>query len=46
MLQDYAKRTGDLEAVLKESHVSLLRQGASLMVTYFTPVLLDYLKEW
>mmetsp|Transcript_4558 Transcript_4558/g.5272 ORF Transcript_4558/g.5272 Transcript_4558/m.5272 type:complete len:330 (-) Transcript_4558:665-1654(-) len=41
MLRDYAmNRSGDLETVLKESHISLLRAGASILITYFTPELL------
>ncbi|GBG28226.1 Delta-aminolevulinic acid dehydratase [Hondaea fermentalgiana] len=46
MLQDYAKRAGDLESVLKESHVGLLRAGASILITYFTPELLDMIPKW
>lgn len=46
MLKDYAKRAGDLEQVLKESHVSMLRAGASVIVTYFTPELLDAIPKW
>ena len=46
MLKDYAARTGDLEAVLRESHIGLLRAGASILVTYFTPELLDLIPKW
>mmetsp|Transcript_21669 Transcript_21669/g.42559 ORF Transcript_21669/g.42559 Transcript_21669/m.42559 type:complete len:347 (-) Transcript_21669:143-1183(-) len=46
MLQDYAKRSGDLETVLKESHVGLVRAGASILITYYTPHLLEYLPKW
>lgn len=44
MLQDYAKRAGSIEAVLKESHTGLMRAGASIIVTYFTPILLDMIR--
>mmetsp|Transcript_3430 Transcript_3430/g.5243 ORF Transcript_3430/g.5243 Transcript_3430/m.5243 type:complete len:333 (+) Transcript_3430:64-1062(+) len=46
MLKDYAKRTGDLENVLRESHVGLLRAGASILITYFSPELLDLIPKW
>nr|AKG25419.1 HemB [Hematodinium sp. SG-2015] len=46
MLQDYAESTGDLGTVLKESHTSLVRAGATVLVTYFTPVLLDLIPTW
>jgi len=46
MLSDYAKRSGDLESVLRESHLGLLRAGASILITYFTPELLDYIPNW
>eukprot|EP00514_Thraustochytrium_sp_LLF1b_P002649 CAMPEP_0184526662 /NCGR_PEP_ID=MMETSP0198_2-20121128/10774_1 /TAXON_ID=1112570 /ORGANISM="Thraustochytrium sp., Strain LLF1b" /LENGTH=330 /DNA_ID=CAMNT_0026918249 /DNA_START=134 /DNA_END=1126 /DNA_ORIENTATION=- len=46
MLKDYAKRAGELESVLRESHVGLLRAGASILVTYFTPELLDLIPKW
>jgi len=46
MIKDYGDRTGDLESVLRESHVSMLRAGASILVTYFTPQLLDLIPKW
>jgi len=46
MLQDYATATGDLEGVLKESHTSIVRAGATILITYFTPALLDYIPSW
>lgn len=45
MLQDYAKRAGDLKAVLRESHIGLIRAGASILITYFTPILLQMIKD-
>mmetsp|Transcript_22318 Transcript_22318/g.27293 ORF Transcript_22318/g.27293 Transcript_22318/m.27293 type:complete len:335 (+) Transcript_22318:148-1152(+) len=46
MLRDYAmNRSGNLESVLKESHVGLLRAGASILITYFTPDLLRMYDE-
>lgn len=44
MLYDYAKRTKNLEAVVTESHCSLLRAGASVLITYFTPQILKNFK--
>jgi len=46
MLLDYAKRTNDLPSILHESHVGLLRAGASILITYFTPELLDLIPQW
>ena len=46
MLKDYGEATGCLENVLKESHVGLIRAGASIIVTYFTPALLDLIPNW
>jgi len=46
MLKDYGEATGTMDAVLKESHVGLLRAGASILITYFTPRLLDALRRW
>ena len=46
MLKDYGKRIGDLASVLRESHVSMLRAGASILITYFTPELLDLIPQW
>lgn len=42
MLQQYADSTGgDLQPVLRESHLGLVRAGASIIVTYFAPQLLE-----
>lgn len=46
MLKDYGEATGSLEAVLRESHVGLMRSGASILITYFTPLLLDAIPTW
>jgi len=46
MLYDYGTSTGSMEAVLKETHLGLLRAGANVIITYFTPLLLDMLREW
>lgn len=46
MLKDYGEATGSLEAVLREAHVGLLRAGASILITYFTPLLLDAIPTW
>lgn len=41
MLKDYAKRSGDLKGIVIESHISMLRAGASILITYFTPFILE-----
>jgi porphobilinogen synthase len=42
MLKQYAETCGgDLEPVLRESHLGLVRAGASIIVTYFAPQLLE-----
>jgi porphobilinogen synthase len=46
MLKDYGEATGCMENVLKESHIGLLRAGVSILITYFTPKLLDYIPSW
>ena len=46
MLRGYADRTNDLETVLRESHVSMLRAGATILITYFTPEILGFLPRW
>lgn len=46
MLHDYGLATNSLEQVVRESHLSLVRAGASVIVTYFTPYLLDSLPRW
>jgi porphobilinogen synthase len=45
MLKSYADRIGDLETVLKESHISMIRAGAQILITYFTPQLLQMIEE-
>lgn len=40
MLSDYGKSCGCLPDVLMEAHQSLLRAGADILITYFTPLLL------
>ncbi len=46
MLKDYGDLTGSLDDVIRESHVSLLRAGASILITYYTPRLLKLIPEW
>jgi porphobilinogen synthase len=46
MLKGYGSRIGDMESVLRESHIGLLRAGASIIVTYFAPELLDLIPKW
>jgi porphobilinogen synthase len=46
MLHDYGSSTGTLSEVVRESHLSLVRAGASVIVTYFTPQLLDEIPKW
>ena len=46
MLYDYGMSTESLSEVLRESHLSLVRAGASVIVTYFTPKLLDDIPNW
>jgi porphobilinogen synthase len=46
MLTDYGTNTGTMEAVVKESHVGMLRSGASILITYFTPMILDWIPGW
>lgn len=45
MLKGYGQQTGDLRSVVEESHLSLIRAGASILITYFAPEILDYLKS-
>ena len=45
MLQEYADATGSLD-VVREAHISLLRAGANVLITYFTPLILDNLHTW
>jgi porphobilinogen synthase len=46
MLHDYGSSTGSLSEIVRESHLSLVRSGASIIVTYFTPFLLDEIPKW
>ena len=46
MLRGYANQTKELEAVVKEAHISMLRAGATLLITYFTPEILEWLSNW
>lgn len=46
MLHDYGSATNSLDEVVRESHLSLVRAGASVIVTYFTPYLLDHMQRW
>jgi porphobilinogen synthase len=46
MLNDYGISTGTLSEVVRESHLSLLRAGASILVSYFTPKILGELDKW
>lgn len=45
MLQEYAEATGSLD-VVREAHISLLRAGANVLITYFTPLILNNLHKW
>ncbi|KAF4660662.1 hypothetical protein FOZ61_003853 [Perkinsus olseni] len=46
MLYDYGQATGDMNAVVREAHISLLRAGATVIITYFAPFILDNLNRW
>ncbi|KAF4677961.1 hypothetical protein FOL47_008065 [Perkinsus chesapeaki] len=46
MLYDYGQATGDMNSVVRESHISILRAGATVLITYFTPYILDNLHKW
>ena len=45
MLNDYGNATNSLQEIVHESHVSLVRAGASVLVTYFAPMLLATLNR-
>lgn len=46
MLHEAANaKVGDLRAIVEESMTSMLRAGASLILTYFTPELLQWIDE-
>jgi porphobilinogen synthase len=46
MIADYGNSTGSLEDVVRESHLSMLRAGASVLITYFTPFILERWTKW
>jgi porphobilinogen synthase len=46
MLSDYGNSTGSMEQVVREAHLSLLRAGASVLITYFTPYILEKWTKW
>ena len=46
MLKDYGDSCGCLEDVVKESHISMIRSGASILITYFAPEILNWLPRW
>ena len=46
MLKDYGDSTDSLESVVREAHLGLLRAGASVLITYFTPYILDHCMKW
>eukprot|EP00392_Amoebophrya_sp_AT5.2_P009630 g9658.t1 len=41
MLKDYGENCGCVDSIVDEAHVSLLRAGADILVTYFTPWYLE-----
>lgn len=43
MLKQYGQGVGDLDSVVWEAHLSLVRAGATILITYFTPHLLRVL---
>ncbi|KAL7686161.1 putative delta-aminolevulinic acid dehydratase, aldolase-type TIM barrel [Plasmopara halstedii] len=46
MIKDYGDSTNSLESIVREAHLSLLRAGASVLITYFTPYILDHCAKW
>ncbi|RLO03732.1 hypothetical protein DYB28_015183, partial [Aphanomyces astaci] len=46
MLKDYGDSTGSMDAVVREAHLSLVRAGANILITYFTPFILDRVAGW
>jgi len=46
MLNDYGTATNSLNEIVRESHLSLVRAGASIIVSYFTPKILAELDTW
>ena len=45
MLKLYGEQTGDMNAVIEESHTSLIRAGASILITYFAPEILRLIQS-
>ncbi|KAI9912773.1 hypothetical protein PsorP6_005013 [Peronosclerospora sorghi] len=45
MVKDYGD-SNSLENVVREAHIGLLRAGASVLITYFTPYILDHCAKW
>ncbi|RHY47957.1 hypothetical protein DYB34_004072 [Aphanomyces astaci] len=46
MLKDYGDSTGSMDAVVREAHLSLVRAGANILITYFTPFILNRVAGW
>lgn len=46
MLHDYGSATNSLSEIVRESHIGLVRAGASIIVSYFTPLLLREIPHW
>lgn len=46
MLKDYGTSTNSLESVVREAHLSLLRAGCTILITYYTPFILDRWTKW
>ena len=45
MIHDYAKKTKNMKKVVSESLFSCKRAGADIIISYFTPLVLQWLKE-
>jgi len=45
MLSHYANKNNNLINIILESHLSLIRAGANILITYFVPELLEYYKS-
>ncbi|KAI9909553.1 hypothetical protein PsorP6_014582 [Peronosclerospora sorghi] len=46
MIKDYGDSTNSIENVVREAHIGLLRAGATVLITYFTPYILDHCAKW
>lgn len=46
MLTEYGRISGSLEDVVKEAHTGIIRAGASILITYFTPYILEHIHKW